>query len=193
MKLHKKLIIAAVAVLAAAVAAENSYDLTGLDIEQPQLVIKKDLDGDGKAETITCTQEFLVEDDWNAKVGGRVAISDDPNTGWFEISDRLESIEFIDLNNDGTRQIVVRMTGGMHYFALYIYGCKQGWLYKIFEDGSACGVITEFSSWRPAIWVGEVNYDDPNWCYADEPLWYIWYWDGSKFRLSENSAQNDLH
>jgi tetratricopeptide (TPR) repeat protein len=70
----------------------------------------------------------------------------------------------------------------MHYTNIAIYGYKNGELYEIFENGSACLVETDFKAKRPMIKVGRENWEQEGWCYATgEPLWQVYVWNGKEF------------
>jgi len=148
-----------------------------------------DLDGDGKEEIIAVYQQFEIpENILPFEKEGTIAVynSDGEQIGRFSMPDRFDKIEFVSLNKDGVKQIVAWSSGGMHYTNLAIYGYKDNKLYKIFENGSGCAILTDFNSAPPKIKVGIPKFEEKGWSYADEPDWEIWAWGGKEFkRMSE--------
>lgn len=136
-----------------------------------------DLNNDGKKEVITSEDKFDTE----AEGIITVLASDNKLIGNFSMSDHLDKVEFISLNKDGLKQIAAWSYGGAHYTNIAIYGYKGGKLYKIFENGSACGIETDFKAKKPRIKVGSENWGKKDWCYADEPLWKVYVWNGKEF------------
>jgi len=138
---------------------------------------KMDLDNDGIEEIIT------TEDRFNTYFEGVVTISglNKNKLGDFAMPDHLTNIEFISLNNDSYKQVVAWSQGGAHYTNLSIYGYKDKRIYKLFENGSACGIETDFKSESPTIKIGKEQRDKEGWSYVDEPDWEIWNWDGKEF------------
>lgn len=142
---------------------------------------KVDLDNDGKKEIITT--EGKIEKDINFMIESIITVTsaDKKHKDSFSMPERLEKIEFISLNRDGRKQIIAQSHSGMHYSNLAIYGYRDGALYKIFGNGSACGIETDFKADRPLIKIGVPNFEKEGWSYADEPLWEIYAWNRKTF------------
>jgi|GEM_PF-959311 len=140
-----------------------------------------DLNNDGKNEIITLTDNF------DTQAEGLVTVFTPANKeiGSISMPDHLGKVEFISLNHDGIKQIIAYSYGGAHYTNIAIYGYNGKKLYKIFEDGSACDIETDFKADKPLIKLGRANWNKKGWCYADEPLWQIYTWNGKKFAESK--------
>jgi hypothetical protein len=162
----------------------NKVNLSRLGIRD--YVVRADLDADGKVEIIVCSQNFLGEERLDiSAVDGEVSIlrTDFEELGKFRVANRMAQLEFVHLYEDASTQLVVWSFGGAHYTNIYVYGFKNGELYKIFENGSACPVDADFESDKPWIKVGRANWEKEGWCYAgrDESLWQIYLWNGKEF------------
>jgi len=155
---------------------------------------KVDLDNDGKKEIITT--EGKIEEDVNFMIESIITVTsaDRKHKDSFSMPERLEKIEFVSLNKDGRKQIVVHSHSGMHYTNIAVYGYEKGRLHKIFEDGSACGIDAYLDDSPPLIKVGRANWDakvktedgkEIDWSYASEPLWQVYRWDGKEFVYDE--------
>lgn len=144
-----------------------------------------DLDADGVAELVEVVQQVGVLEDGSqfASEGVVTITSDGAFRGSFSMPEHLTELKFISLNSDGLKQIAAWSQSGMHFtnFAIYGLEAEEERIYKIFEAGSACGVVTDFESMPPQIKVGQARLDEPGWSYADEPDWEIWRWDSKEF------------
>lgn len=147
---------------------------------------KVDLDNDGREELI------ITEDRFATDLEGVITVSalDKSQSSSFSMPDHFNRLEFISLNKDGFKQIVAWSSGGAHYTNIAIYGYKDGSLYEIFKNGSACGILTYFYASPSTIGIGSPNWgakvlteegEEINWSYASEPLWKVYVWDGRKF------------
>lgn len=163
-----------------------------------------DLDNNGKKELVVAQQHYetISKDIPSIAMGEIITVSTSGSKeiASFSMPDHMGELEFMSLNNDGFEQIVAWSYGGAHYTNIAIYGYKDSVLYKIFENGSACGVETDFEAEKPLIKIGRANWDKKGWCYADEPLWAVYKWNGRKFtyvrelstaqEISENEEVN---
>jgi len=151
---------------------------------------KVDLDNDAKEEVVT------IEDKFETDFEGVVTVSslDGSQSASFSMPDHIGEVEFIDLTKSGLKQIVAWSRGGMHYMNIAIYGYLYGKLYLLFQNGSACGIDTDFDTDRPVIKVGRANWGakvitedgkEINWSYASEPLWQVYAWNGEEFVYDE--------
>lgn len=146
---------------------------------------KVDLDGDGKKEVIT------VEDIFDPKIGIvvesviTVSSSDKIKLGNFSMPERFDKIDFISFNKDNSRQIAAWSNSGMHYTNLAIYGFRNGKLYSIFKNGSACLIEADFKAAKPLVKVGRANWEQKGWSYGTgEPLWEVYQWDGKELKFN---------
>lgn len=153
----------------------------------------EDLDNDGNLETVTVHQKYLTSDNMPPFAEEGIVTVYDEDLGKadnFAMPDHMGDVEFANLNRDGFKQIIARSDGGAHYTNIAVYGYKDGVLYKIFENGSACEVKTDFKANKPTIKVGRANWgakektedgEEIDWSYASEPLWQVYRWDGKQF------------
>ena len=155
----------------------------------------EDLDNDGNLETVTVHQKYRTSDNMPPFAEEGIVTIYDPDIKMavhFSMPDHMGEVEFASLNRDGFKQIIAWSDGGAHYTNIAIYGYKDGGLDKVFENGSACGVEMDFKAKKPTRKVGRANWEQKGWCYADEPLWQVYIWDGEQFvydnKLSTSSA-----
>lgn len=157
---------------------------------------KVDLDNDGEEEFITVYQRYdLLETPhpWRAESIVRVFNSEEKKVGSFSMPEVMLKVEFVSFDKNGTKQIIAWSNSGMHYTNLSIYGYENGRLYKIFENGSACFVETNFELDKPIIKVGRANWEQEGWCYASgEPLWQVFVWDGERFIYDEELSTTPI-
>jgi len=149
---------------------------------------KVDLDNDGKVELIKIDREYETFENSPVIISGLVTVinSDGSKVGQFKMPNHIGNVEFISLNKDNSKQIVAWSSGGAHYTNIAIYGYRDGKLYKIFKNGSACPVIADFKNDKPLIKVGRANWAQEGWCYATgEPLWQVYVWNGKEFVYDE--------
>jgi len=93
-----------------------------------------------------------------------------------------------DLNGDQRKEILIFSHGGAHYTNIYLYQWQNKEYKKIWEDGSGCGVEVLFNDAIPKIWIGIPNWKKPGWCYAAEPLWAVYEWNGGTFVYNEENS-----
>ncbi len=157
----------------------------------------EDLDNDGNLETVTVHQNYDTFDNMPPiAIEGMVTVYDPDieKAMSFSMPDHMGEVQIVSLNKDGFKQIVAWSQGGAHYTNVAVYGYKDGALYKIFENGSACEVKTDFKANKPTIKVGRANWgakektedgEEIDWSYASEPLWQVYRWDGKQFAYDE--------
>ncbi|MCM8778264.1 MAG: VCBS repeat-containing protein [Candidatus Omnitrophica bacterium] len=150
---------------------------------------KIDLDNDGREEKVVVSQEFDTFSGMPPLAReGRVIVykSEGSKDGEFSVPDHIEKVEFVDLNKDGRRQILVWTLGGAHYRSIFIYGYRNNSLYKIFHGGSASGIRVNLDSEKPTIEIARPNWGKENWSYASgEYLWEVYSWEGRGFVYNE--------
>lgn len=174
------------------------FKWNGMDFAEDNASYKVDLDNDSKKEIIVVQRLFetISEDSLPLQINSNITIfkPDGGKVDSFSMPDRMGEVEFVSLNNDGFKQIVAWSDGGMHYTNIAIYGYKDGKMYRVFENGSACGVETDFKTKKPTIRIGRANWgakvktedgEEINWSYASEPLWQVYVWDGKDFIYNE--------
>jgi hypothetical protein len=140
---------------------------------------KADLDRDGRAESIS------VADNQKSSFKEMIVKIETPGKNevvTFSVGEYLDKIEFVDLNKDGFKQVVVWSLSGAHYTNFVVYGFKAGKLYKIFENGSPCSVVADFNTEKPTIKVCRENFDQKDWSHATGgSVWQIYVWNGKEF------------
>ena len=155
------------------------------------VVTKQDLNGDMSPEILLGFQAYSGPE---VKVPSSFLVLGKEKNGEFIIqymvqgNDRFEKVELIDIDKDGFNEIVFWSGGGMHYTTLRIYKYADTNLECLFDNGSACGIDFEMTGGVPAIKVGRANWDKEGWCYADEPLWEVWMWNGEEFVIVKNKS-----
>ncbi|MBU0694689.1 MAG: hypothetical protein KKC11_08515 [Candidatus Omnitrophica bacterium] len=158
-----------------------------------------DLDNNGEKELVVAQQQYEIISENIPSIAMREIITvstlDDKEIASFSMPDHMGEVEFISLNKDSFKQIVAMSYGGTHYTNIAIYGYKDGKLYEIFEDGSACGVKAHFDASPPTIKIGSANWGakvlteegkEINWSYSSDPLWKIHTWNGEEFIYSKD-------
>lgn len=148
---------------------------------------KVDLNNDGKQEIITVHRIFetipITKESLPINTDNEITVlkPDRSKVGSFSMPDHMGKVEFVSFNNDGFKQIVTYSEGGSNYTNIAIYGYKDGKLYEIFENGSACGIEADFKAVKPMIKVGRANWKKKGWREGDEPLWQVYVWNGNEF------------
>jgi len=151
-----------------------------------------DLDGDGSKEYI-CGFQVYKQDIPTGIM--RVSSADKKIIAEVELGDHYESLDFISLNKDKTKQIFALSMSGAHHSNLAVYSLKDRQLVELFAKGSAAGVEYKeaIGNNPPEIHVGRANWDDPEWCYATgKRLWEVHVWDGQKFEYSSSKSTSPL-
>jgi hypothetical protein len=109
-------------------------------------------------------------------------------------------VEFCDLDKDGDQELILFSLAGMHYTNISVLDYKNNnpdgeKFVELFYDGSACPVTFEVKDDIPIISVGMANWgakvitedgDEHDWCYASEPLWQVYVWNGKEFIYDKN-------
>lgn len=160
-----------------------TYDPTFKEFES---IVKADIDGDSREETIVMfgTREKAVIPFAFVFVYGkdyefRIPLYDYPG-----------KIEVIDIDGDGKKELFLYGHGGAHYTKLFVYKYERNRLHKIFENGSACPV--EFDAKSKIIKVGRANWEEKDWCYASgEPLWEVYQWNGKEFEYKRELSTTE--
>jgi len=151
------------------------------------VVIKQDLNGDMQPDILLGFQAYSGP---KVKAPASFMVLGKEEKGKFILqhiiqgNDRFDKVELVDIDKDGSDEIVFWSGGGMHYTTLRIYRYNDAKLKCLFANGSACGIKFEPTGAIPAIRVGRANWDKEGWCYADEPLWEVWEWKGKRFQYN---------
>ncbi len=145
---------------------------------QPRIV-RYDLDGDGKFETIAVTQQFDGTLTMEAMIR---LLHEGHEVDQVAVPDHFTGLELVDLNYDRHRQIVVWSEGGAHCTNLRVMRYQGTQLITLFEASSAAGIEMRKSAHGLQIWIGREHWQDPNWSYATgKPLMEVYGWDGTAF------------
>jgi len=155
---------------------------------EDNVAIRQDLNGDMQPEILLGFQAYSGP---KVKAPASFMILGKEENGKFVFrhivqgNDRFGKIELIDVDKDGFDEIAFWSGGGMHYTTLQIYSYEDAKLECLFANGSACGVKFEIVDDISTIKIGRANWDKDGWCYADEPLWEVWKWNGEQFQYNE--------
>ena len=174
-----------------------ALESTGEGIKQ--IDTEHNLNGDGKNEYVLGVQlyvgnvhmpigEVLICE----KIGDQFKILDQ-----VDARDHFDKFEYQHPKGVGL-WLLIWTNSGMHSEGLKIVTYKAGKLATIADRSSPAGVDFKLSDkGTPQVWVGGLNWDDPNANYATgKRLWEVGVWDGEKFvydpKLSTKpSEEND--
>lgn len=146
-------------------------------------IIKSEIDGEPKEETIVVFQTRCNEDlpqafafIYGKDYEFRIPLHNYPG-----------ELEAIDIDRDGKKELFFYSHGGAHYTMLFVYKyAGEKGLQKLFENGSACPVKFEFRNNIPTIKVGRANWVQKGWNYVSgEPLWEVYQWNGKEFQYKQ--------
>lgn len=145
----------------------------------PKPIINKvDLDSDGIKELVQLEGKEITGSDETII---RILNKDKKELDRLTIQDYVR-MEFIDLDNNGCKQIVVYIKDKDNYSKLYIYNLKDNRLNEIFSIGSPVGLDSNFKSCIPRIKSGiPIEKLTPN-----GPTYEVWVWSGYKFIKDHN-------
>lgn len=139
-------------------------------------IYKLDLDNDGIKE-LTKVEKNIDQDKKSV-----VTISSlrKERIDSFSVTGQLNKVDFIDLNEDGFKQIAVFYRDPQEQYNLAIYKMKNNQLLKLFSIASSCGIDTDFSTVLSRIKVCKNGCDGEY--YANNTLnWDVWVWSGERF------------
>lgn len=146
-------------------------------LKKPPQIYKVDLNNDLMEEIIE------VKDGSDTGVDTTIVITkqDKSKIDSLTVYGKFTKVEFIDLNEDGYKQIALFYEGKDNSSKLTIYNLKNNKLTKIFTIENKCGIDTDFSSVLARIKVGKSKAGQSD-CSANYPEdWEIWVWSGDKF------------
>ncbi len=142
-------------------------------------LVKLDLDNDGLLEFV----KVEIESREDAPAIITITRPDKSERASFTIPGSFNRIEFIELNNDGHKQIAVFYEDKEGRIHLVIYRLKNDSLFKIFAVNSSCGLDAEFGVLLPRVKVGKPRFGQDK-CSPDDIFdWEIWVWGGDRFIL----------
>ncbi len=139
-------------------------------------IYKLDLDNDGIKEITEI--EKSIEPDKKSVI--TISSLRKERIDSLSIGGQLNKVDFIDLNEDGFKQIAVFYRDSQEQYNLAIYKMKNNQLLKLFSIASNCGIDTDFSTVLSRIKVCK------NGCageyYANNITdWDVWIWSGERF------------
>ncbi|MFH1442102.1 MAG: hypothetical protein ABIH18_08710 [Candidatus Omnitrophota bacterium] len=98
----------------------------------------------------------------------------------FSVGGKLNKVDFIDLNEDGFKQIAVFSRDTQEKYNLAIYKMKNNQLFRLFSIASSCGIDTDFSTVLSRIRVCKSGCEGEY--YANNIInWEVWVWSGERF------------
>jgi hypothetical protein len=161
--------------------------------ETPEMFL--DLDGDGQEEAVVDFGFAYKEGQEPEGHWGAVVIYDQKKGKWapvktFVSGDHMCGYEFMDVDHDGTQDLVMRAYTGNHYMLITIYSFKDGDYKKIFENGTACYLHEIDAGSNPTkIVIDREDWDNNDFDYASSAelsLKEVYVWDGKEFVYSED-------
>lgn len=141
-----------------------------------------DLDGDLLPETIEVENRFATDGNTVVKIiKGQKDKKAEEKTCSFVIPGHYSKVEFIDLNEDGLKQMAVYYDTKDAYTHLAIYRLKNNKVTKIFSTSSNCDIEADFSSLLARIKVGKSNDGSDDCAGGGSAYWETWVYTGEKF------------
>lgn len=159
--------------------------VTGRGSIKDSLVYKLDMNNDGVKEITEVKHDPLDSAKTTIVVNKLERAKLKTLVDSFLVPGRFKKLEFVDLNEDGNKQIVVYYKNNDGYESLSIYKLKNDSLLKLFNIGSRCGLDTQFNSVLSRIKVCNSQYASGNNYFVDVASWESWVWSGEKF-VKEN-------
>lgn len=154
------------------------------EYEGIQKVLQEDIDGDGEKEYIIGVQLRHAK----AEVPISSVIIANQQGDVLEIQHQIHNADYFidmeafDVTKDGVMDLIIEGQSGMHFHELTIISWQDDKYVAFWDKGSACGVYFEVNEKGNAqVKVGIPLLEKEGWCYADEPDWEIWMWNGKKF------------
>lgn len=139
-------------------------------------IYKLDLDNDGIKEVTEI--EKSMESDKKSVI--TVSSLRKGRLDSFSVGGQLNKVDFIDLNEDGFKQIAVFYRDTQEKYNLDIYKMKSNQLLKLFSIASNCGIDTDFSTVLSRIRVCKNGCEGGY--YTNNTLnWEVWIWSGERF------------
>lgn len=141
-----------------------------------------DLDGDTFPETIEIENRFIT--DGNALVRITKGVKNKkitPKAVSFEIPGNFKKIEFIDLNDDGLKQMAVYFDARDNSSNVTIYKLKNDKVSKIFYVSSNCEIETDFTSILARVRINKDINGGNDCSLGTSGEWEVWVYNGEKF------------
>ncbi|MCX5712568.1 MAG: hypothetical protein NTY47_05830 [Candidatus Omnitrophica bacterium] len=141
-----------------------------------------DLDKDDKKEVITVEKSSDPEPEYSIKIERKDTKKDKSDVTSFAVPGVFQKIQFVDMNEDGTKQMAVYYQGKRKYSNLVIYNLKNDKTIKLFSSGDCCDIDAGFVSV-----INRIRLNRPKQVAEDEdpcghmPKWESWVWQGEKF------------
>ncbi|MEI8349685.1 MAG: hypothetical protein WCI77_05985 [Candidatus Omnitrophota bacterium] len=165
-----------------AVSFSSCLTLNGKKEKLPKGVeqFKVDLDNDMIAEVVEVTDRFDAQADALVTITKKDKEPSKNKVNTFTVPGRFTKIQFIDLNNNDYKQIVVYYEAkGM--LALVIYDIKDNRLSRLFTAESSCGVDGDFDSGLSRVKIGKNKSGTADCSTEQLDTWELWAWSGEKF------------
>jgi len=142
----------------------------------------QDLDGDMLPETIKIENRFTIDGNSVVKIiKGQKDKKAKEKFCSFIIPGGYKKVDFVDLNDDGSKQMAIFYDTQDEYMHLGIYRLKNDKIVKIFSTSSNCDIDVDFSSLLARVRVGKSK-DGSNDCAGgDSAYWEVWVYTGEKF------------
>jgi len=102
-------------------------------------------------------------------------------------------IEVINIDKK-TKGLLLLSYGGNHYTNIFICKYQRGRIISLLEEGSPCPIVLDEEGGFLIVKIGRSNWGSKvkdkdgreyEWCFASEPLWEVYRWNGEKFVYSK--------
>ena len=141
-----------------------------------------DLNGDMMPETIEIENRFQTDGNSVIKIiKGKKDKKAEPKICTFTVPGYFKRVEFVDLNEDGFKQVAIYYDTEDNHINLGIYKIKNDRAIKIFSASSACDIETDFSSLLARVKVGKGKDGTDDCSSGTGGYWDVWVYTGEKF------------
>lgn len=171
------------------------------DSKNKELIIKMNTDRKATPETIASFSAYLDSDRLKRPVHFLQIYkfiktdNDYKPIKTLKLDDYSGQVLIKDFNQDGINEIAIFSHKEKHYTHIYIYKWKDGDYILLWDKRSYCGVEVGFEV-NPAIIkvassdlsakILNAKGQEIYWCYAAEPLWEVYSWDGNTFSYRQD-------
>jgi hypothetical protein len=142
-----------------------------------------DLDNDIKKEVVTVEKSADSEPVYSIRIERKDTKKEKSDVTSLIVPGVFQKIQFVDMNEDGTKQMAIYYDSRRKYSNLVIYNLKNDKVIKLFSSGDCCDIDAGFVSVINRIRLNRprpVAYEDDDPC-GHMPKWESWVWQGEKF------------
>jgi len=143
----------------------------------PPKIYRLDLDADRVKEIVKIEDRFEEKQDFWVEF----FLPLEKKEISFVMPGRFTDLEFIELNENGPKQMAIYYEDKDRLSNLVIFELRNNRLVKIFAAIGCCGIETDFSSVLARIKVGKSPSGSKDCFWGDASHWEVWVWQGEKF------------